>query len=161
MTRESTSVKNVSGRKETILQGEDKNCQKESNFGVCEGIEFYHKLKFPSPYIYGTWCCRLLIFQTKIIWCKRIHSLKYLRSTTLGCRDIGIYRKSEFVTKTQFLSCNIRNVYSASNLSHKNFCFINSLSVVYSNQTWYLVNIMISCQISCINLKFTLLINYL
>jgi len=54
MTRESTSVKNVSGRKETILQGEDKNCQKESNFGVCEGIEFCHKLKFPSPYIYGT-----------------------------------------------------------------------------------------------------------
>ena len=32
----------------------------------------------------------------------RIQSLKYLRSTTFGCRDIGI-RKSEFVSKTQFL----------------------------------------------------------
>ena len=31
-----------------------------------------------------------------------IQSLKYLRSTTLGCKDIGI-RKSEFVPKTQFL----------------------------------------------------------
>ena len=31
-----------------------------------------------------------------------IHSLKYLRYTTLGCNDKGI-RKSEFVAKTQFL----------------------------------------------------------
>ena len=28
--------------------------------------------------------------------------MKYLRSTTLGCKDIGI-RKSEYVSKTQFL----------------------------------------------------------
>ena len=69
-------------------------------------LSFCHKLKFPNPYIYGTWCCRLLIFQTKIIWCNRIHSLKYLRSTTLDFRDIGV-RKSEFVTKTQFLSKDI------------------------------------------------------
>ena len=65
-------------------------------------LSFCHKLKFSNPYIYGTWCCRLLIFQTKIIWCNKIRSLKYLRSTTLGCRHIEI-RKSEFVTKTQFL----------------------------------------------------------
>ena len=32
----------------------------------------------------------------------RIHSLKYKRSTTLGCRDIGI-REAEFVAKTWFL----------------------------------------------------------
>ena len=32
----------------------------------------------------------------------RSHSLKYLRSMTLGCKDIRI-KKSEFVTKTQFL----------------------------------------------------------
>ena len=37
------------------------------------------------------------------MWCNIIHRLKYLRSTTLGCRDIGI-RKSEFVSKTQLLS---------------------------------------------------------
>ena len=30
------------------------------------------------------------------------HSLKYLRSTTLCCKDLGI-RKLEFVAKTQFL----------------------------------------------------------
>ena len=29
-------------------------------------------------------------------------SLKYLRSSTLDCKDIGV-RKSEFVTRTQFL----------------------------------------------------------
>jgi len=44
----------------------------------------------------------LLIFQTIIIWSKIIHSLKYLRSLTLKCKDIG-KRKSEFVTKSQFL----------------------------------------------------------
>ena len=43
-----------------------------------------------------------MIFQTIIIWSKIIHSLKNLRSPTLNCKDIGI-RKSEFVTKTQFL----------------------------------------------------------
>ena len=46
--------------------------------------------------------CKLLIFQTSIIWSNRINSLKYLRSTTLGCQDIGI-RIIEFVAKTQFL----------------------------------------------------------
>jgi len=38
-----------------------------------------------------------------------IHSLKYLRSPTLKCKDIGI-RKSEFVTKTQFLYVSINIV---------------------------------------------------
>ena len=71
--------------------------------GLSKELSLCHKLKFSNPYIHGTWCCRLLIFQTKIIWCNRIYSLKYLRSMTLGCRDIGI-RKSEFVSKTQFLS---------------------------------------------------------
>ncbi len=36
------------------------------------------------------------------VWSIRIHSLKYLRSAALGCKDIGI-RKSEFVAKTHFL----------------------------------------------------------
>jgi len=52
--------------------------------------------------IFGTRCCKPLIFQTQIIWSNRIHSLKYLRSTTFGSKDI-INRKSEFVAKTQFL----------------------------------------------------------
>ena len=39
---------------------------------------------------------KTLIFQTYLVY--TIHSLKYLRSTTLGCEDIG---KSEFETKTQ------------------------------------------------------------
>ena len=36
-------------------------------------------------------------------WSNRVYSLKYLRSTTLGCKDRGI-KISEFVGKTQFLS---------------------------------------------------------
>ena len=35
-------------------------------------------------------------------WSRRIHILKYLRSTTLGWKDIEI-RKSEFVAKIQLL----------------------------------------------------------
>ena len=76
---------------------------KTYDFFFIKELSLCHKLKFSNPYIYWTWCCRLLIFQTKIIWGNRIHSFKYLRSTTLCCREIGI-RKSEFVSKTQFLS---------------------------------------------------------
>ena len=36
-----------------------------------------------------------MIFQTLIIWSIIIYSLKYLGSTTLGCRDKG-FKKSEF-----------------------------------------------------------------
>ena len=43
-----------------------------------------------------------VIFQTLLSWSNTIYSLKYLRSTTLFCKDIGV-RKSEFATQTQFL----------------------------------------------------------
>ena len=59
-------------------------------------LSLCHKLKFSNPYIFTTGWRRPLIFQTYIIWSNRIHSLKYLRSTTLGCKDIRI-RKFEFV----------------------------------------------------------------
>ena len=61
-----------------------------------------HKLKLSNPYIFATRWCKPLIFQIMIIGSNKIHSLKYLRFTTLRCKDIGI-RKSEFVAKTQFL----------------------------------------------------------
>ena len=43
-----------------------------------------------------------MIFQTLNIRSSRIHSLKYLRSTTLESKDIG-FRKADFMAKTQFL----------------------------------------------------------
>ena len=43
-----------------------------------------------------------MIIQTWAIRSNRIHSLKYLTSTKSDCKDID-FRKSEFVTKTQFL----------------------------------------------------------
>ena len=61
-----------------------------------------HKLWIYNPFIFETQCRKSLIFQTYIIWSNRIHSLKYLRSTTLEFKDIG-FRKAEFVAKTQFL----------------------------------------------------------
>ena len=42
---------------------------------------------------FSTGWCKPFIFQTLIFWSYRIHSLKYLRSTTLGCMGI---KKSEF-----------------------------------------------------------------
>ena len=54
-------------------------------------------LKFSNSFIFATGWCKLLIFQTWIIWVNRVHSLKYLSSTTMVCKDIGIYRKLEFV----------------------------------------------------------------
>ena len=65
-------------------------------------LSLCHKLWFYNSYIFGIQCYKSLIFQTYIIWSNRIHSLKYLRSTTLGYKDIG-FRKAEFVAKTQFL----------------------------------------------------------
>ena len=61
-------------------------------------LSFWHKFWFSNPYIFATWWC----IQTIIMWSNRIHSLKYQRSPTLNCKDIGI-GKSEFVAKTQFL----------------------------------------------------------
>ena len=61
-----------------------------------------HKLWFYNPNISGTQCRKPLIFQTYIFWSNKSHSLKFQRFTTLESKDIGI-RKSEFVTKSQFL----------------------------------------------------------
>ena len=71
-------------------------------FGLTKELSFCHELKFSNPYIFVTWWCTPLIFQTKNIWSNIIYTLKYLRSTTLGLEDIGI-TISEFVAKTQFL----------------------------------------------------------
>jgi len=65
-------------------------------------LSLCHKLWIYNPYIFGTQCHKSLIFQTYIIWSNRIHTLKYLRSTTLESKDIE-FRKAEFVAKTQVL----------------------------------------------------------
>ena len=61
-----------------------------------------HKLWFSNLYIFVTQCGRPQIFQTmnSVRW-KNL-SLKYQRFAPSGGKNIGI-RKSEFVTKTQFL----------------------------------------------------------
>ena len=57
---------------------------------------------FLNPIVLQPDNINLSFFILKIIWSDRIHSLKYQRSTTLGCIDKEI-RKSEFVARTQFL----------------------------------------------------------
>ena len=54
------------------------------------------------PIIFATQCRRPKIFQTMSSVRSNNVSLKYQRPTPPGWTDIGI-RKSEFVTKTQFL----------------------------------------------------------
>ena len=71
-----------------------------------KGIESLPQNQFSNPYIFGTWWCKPLIFQTLIIWYNIIHCLKYLRSTILGCKDIWI-RNSEFVARLNSFIANI------------------------------------------------------
>ena len=65
-------------------------------------LSIWHKLKFSNPYIYATWWCKTFYFKFRFLIYNRILSLKYLSSTTLGCKDKGI-RQFEFVAKTHFL----------------------------------------------------------
>ena len=69
---------------------------------IAKELSLCNKIKYLNLNIFRTRCCKPLIFQTQIIRSNRFHSLKYLRSATFGSKDIAI-RKSEFVTKTQFL----------------------------------------------------------
>ena len=79
------------------------NCwSNEHNKINTKELSLCNKIKCLNPNISWTRSWKPLIFQTQIIWFKRIHSLKYLRSTTFGSKDIVI-RNSEFVAKTQFL----------------------------------------------------------
>ena len=55
---------------------------------ICKGIESDFLI-----HIFYTWWCKPLIFHTCILSSNRIHSLKYIRTTALGCKDIEI-RKS-------------------------------------------------------------------
>ena len=68
-----------------------------------KGIEFLPqcKLWFSNFNIVATQCRRPLRFKTMNAVRSYNVSLKYQRSTSSGCKDIGI-TKIEFVTKTQF-----------------------------------------------------------
>ena len=65
-------------------------------------LSLCHKLHYSNPNIFRIGYCKPFIFQTQTIWSNRFNSLKYLKFTTFGSKDIVI-RKSEFVAKTQFL----------------------------------------------------------
>ena len=61
-------------------------------------LSFCQKLLFSNFFIFGTRCCRPLIFQTMNNVRPNNHSLKYQRLTSLDRRNIGI-RLFEFVAK--------------------------------------------------------------
>ena len=61
---------------------------KEIKSVLLKELSLCHKLKFSNPYIFAILKCISLIFQTQIISSNIIHSLKYLRSVSLGCKDI-------------------------------------------------------------------------
>ena len=48
-------------------------------------------------FLFATWCCKPLIFQ--IIWFNKIVCLKYLKSTTWGCKDKMIRTLFEFLNQ--------------------------------------------------------------
>ena len=52
-------------------------------------LSFCHKLAFSNPYIFETWWCKPLLFQTwTIIWSNRINSLNYQRSRKTGWKEL-------------------------------------------------------------------------
>ena len=80
-----------------------KSTRRKTSKHKSKELSLCHKLKSSGHNIFATWWCKPLIFQILIILSLSINSLKYLRSTKLGYKDIEI-RKSEFVAKTQLLS---------------------------------------------------------
>ncbi len=62
---------------------------------LCRKHKLYH------PYMFPICWEKPLKFQTWIMSYTRIYIMKYLWTTTLGCKDLG-NRKSEFVAKTLF-----------------------------------------------------------
>ena len=81
---------------------------------LIKGIEF-----LPQTTIFlSLYLCNRMVYtfdiSNLIIWSNNIHTLKYQRSITLGCKDIAI-RKFEFVAKTQFLSIIICRRYKDKN----------------------------------------------
>ena len=65
-------------------------------------LSLYHKLWFSNCFFFATQCLRSLIFQAMNYVRLNNLSLKYQRLSPSSWKDISI-RKSEFVTKTQFL----------------------------------------------------------
>ena len=57
--------------------------------------------------------------------------MKYLRTTTFGCRDIGI-RKSEFVSKTHFL-CKMIAYFFVMHVIRESILYVNLCYKMYHN----------------------------
>ena len=71
-------------------------------YGLYSNCVYATTSNFLIPMSYQPDGVYLWNFKFEIIWVKRIHSLKFLGSTTLGWKEVGI-GKSDFVAKTQFL----------------------------------------------------------
>ena len=56
---------------------------------LAKKLSISSRLKYYNPNIFANRWCKPLIFQTEIILPDKTHCLKYLRSTTLGCKDIA------------------------------------------------------------------------
>ena len=103
-------------------------------------LSLWNKIKYLNLNIFRTQCCKPLIFQTQITWSNRIHSLKYLRSSTFGSNDIVI-RKSEFVEKTQFLC-------GPNGIENDDYFYLQKITIIHGAWPFALH------QSDCINLQW-------
>ena len=89
-------------------------------------LSLSHKLKFTNSNIFATWI--VLTFAIfNFIWSYRLYSLKHLRLTPLGCKNIGI-RKSEFGAKHAPL-----NRRGRENLSYLTcYGFLTPIALIYA-----------------------------
>jgi len=80
-----------------FLQAQTKHGRSwERNWVFATNSEFLIPISL-EPNVVNLWYFKLII-----IWSNRIHSLKYLRSTTLESKD-KVFKKAEFVAKTHLL----------------------------------------------------------
>ena len=121
------------------------NCLNEGIFSLkncwTKELSHCHKLWFSNLYIFVIKCRRPLIFQTmnSVRW--KNQSLKYQRFPPTGGKNVGI-RKSEFVTKTQFLwsqhlktSKNLKSQNSIQDCLSQTFAFLWPWEKMYVKKT--------------------------
>ena len=101
-------------------------------------LSLCHTLRFSYVHIFAAWWCKPLIFQNWIIKSNKIHSLKYLRAMTLGCKDMGI-RKFK-LNSFNFLSCFFLSTVSFSLFECNSAVFISGATTLENNYFYQFKN---------------------
>ena len=121
-------IKSVQQKKTPVLCSQPKKDLTKRNWVLATNSYF---LIIFNLCIFEIDCANLWYFKPDFYKPDIIHSVKYLRYTTLGCKDTGI-RTWEFVAKTQFLKYGIMNEIDK--------CINDSVAVLYFKISCFLIS---------------------